>query len=101
MYSALKKCCGQALVRNWSRELLETRQCSQMFLGGIVSETRGALLHPVEDACRMLGIHRTTLYELIGRGAVQRVKIGRKSLITADSIERFVASLRAGETHDA
>ncbi|MGK7864857.1 hypothetical protein [Falsiroseomonas sp. E2-1-a4] len=51
------------------------------------------LLVPLDAAFRSLGIGRTKGYELIGSGHLIMVKIGTKSLITADSLERFVASL--------
>jgi len=38
------------------------------------------------------GIGQTKLYELLGRGELDAVKIGRKTLITGASIERFIHS---------
>lgn len=51
------------------------------------------LLVPLDPAFRALGVRRTKGYELIALGHLELVKIGGKSLITAVSIERFVASL--------
>lgn len=53
------------------------------------------LLVRIEDAARQLSIGRTTVYKLSGDGQLQLVKIGRRSLVTAESIERFVAALSA------
>lgn len=55
-----------------------------------------ALLVSGSDACNSLGkISRTTLYRLIKSGCIQQVKIGSKSLITKESIDKFVAQLKA------
>ena len=43
----------------------------------------------VRDAAHMIGIGRTKLYELIGSGELQTVKIGRATLITMSSLRRL------------
>jgi hypothetical protein len=35
------------------------------------------------------------LYELVAEGEIELVKIGRKSLVPADSLQRYVTRLRA------
>lgn len=47
----------------------------------------------VPEAMRVLGVGRTTLYLLIQSGKIERVHIGRRSLITWASIERFTDAL--------
>ena len=42
------------------------------------------------DAARALGIGRTKLYELINDGKLKTVKIGRRTLVKADSIRMLV-----------
>lgn len=43
-------------------------------------------------------IGKTKIYELVGRGQLEMVKVGRKSLISVASAERLFASLpRAGQ----
>ncbi|WP_433908765.1 helix-turn-helix domain-containing protein [Sphingomonas yabuuchiae] len=42
------------------------------------------------DAARSLGIGKTKLYELIGQGKLKTIKIGRRTLIKADSIRTLV-----------
>ena len=42
----------------------------------------------------MLGVGRTTLYELIGRGLLHPVHIGRSLRIPVAELERFVDALR-------
>lgn len=58
------------------------------------------LLVSYDDARHILGgIGRTTLYERIDSGDLERVNIGRRGFITAESIDAYVASLRAAEGH--
>lgn len=52
------------------------------------------LLHPIPDAAQVLGISRTTIYELISAGALKPVKIGRRTFIAQEELERYVASLK-------
>lgn len=42
-----------------------------------------------------LGVGRSTLFELLRRGDLQAVKVGRRTFIVWASIERFVAALPA------
>ena len=58
------------------------------------------VLHSVEEAASILSVGRTSLYALIDSGELQRVKIGRRSLVPADSIAAYVARLRASETDE-
>jgi len=52
------------------------------------------LLLSVEEAAHALSVGRTTLYDLIARREVEAVHIGRRSLLTADSIAEYVERLR-------
>jgi excisionase family DNA binding protein len=54
------------------------------------------LLYPIPDAQAQLGIGRSTVYELIASGALQTVKIGRRTLIAHDELARYVDKLKAG-----
>lgn len=51
------------------------------------------LLHPIPDAAEVLGIGRSTLYNLITNGDIAIVKIGRRTLIAQDELERYARSL--------
>ena len=51
------------------------------------------LLVTVEEAARLLGIGRTTMFELIARGDVKSVRLGRRRLISRKSLESFVEEL--------
>jgi excisionase family DNA binding protein len=44
------------------------------------------------EAARMLGVERTTIWRMCGRGDLARVRIGRRTLITMESINAFIAS---------
>lgn len=52
------------------------------------------LLYPVDEAASRLGIQRTSLYALLKEGELERVKIGRRTLITAESLTGFIKKLR-------
>jgi hypothetical protein len=51
------------------------------------------LLVPLGPAFRAIGVRRTKGYALVACGKLTLVKVGSKSLITAESLRRFVASL--------
>lgn len=52
------------------------------------------LLVPINDARALLGgISRTTVYELIDRGELVKVKIGARGFVTAKSIAAYVERL--------
>lgn len=53
------------------------------------------LLHSPADAARLLGVGRSTVYELLAEGTLPSVKIGRARRITRTAIDDFVASLKA------
>jgi excisionase family DNA binding protein len=50
-------------------------------------------LYAVPETCQRLSIGRSTLYELIADGQIKAVKIGRRTLIPHEELERYVASL--------
>lgn len=56
-------------------------------------EREPALLLKVEDAARLLGVGRTTLFELIGQGRIQTVRVGRRRLVVRAGLERFVEEI--------
>lgn len=53
------------------------------------------LAHSVNEACRRLGIGRTTLYELIEAKEIQPFKIGRKTLIPEAELRRVIETRMA------
>ncbi len=53
------------------------------------------LLHPVPEAQAALGgMSRSTIYELFAKGEIKTVKVGRRTFVTADELQRFVDSLK-------
>ncbi len=45
---------------------------------------------PIKDAARSIGIGRTTIYKLIAQGKLETFKIGRRTLVTTESIRALV-----------
>ncbi|MEZ5211267.1 MAG: helix-turn-helix domain-containing protein [Gordonia sp. (in: high G+C Gram-positive bacteria)] len=51
-------------------------------------------LVPIEETQEQLGgISRTTVYGLVNAKRLEKVNIGRRGFITADSIERYIDGL--------
>lgn len=48
----------------------------------------------VREACRLTGIGRSKLYELIGRGQIRVIKVGAITLIPIDSLTSFLERLK-------
>ncbi|MBU2587239.1 MAG: helix-turn-helix domain-containing protein [Alphaproteobacteria bacterium] len=48
----------------------------------------------VPDACRFVGISRSTLYVLISRGEIEIVKLGCSTLILTESLKGLIAHRR-------
>lgn len=52
-----------------------------------------ALLLTVEEAAELLRLGRTTTYELVMRGEIPSVKIGRRRLVVRSGLSEFVLGL--------
>ncbi len=52
------------------------------------------IAYRIDDAARVSGLSRTTLYELIGSGALPSVKAGGRRLILADDLRAFLTAQR-------
>ncbi|MGF7156097.1 helix-turn-helix domain-containing protein [Novosphingobium gossypii] len=48
----------------------------------------------VPEACRLTGIGRSKLYELIGEGRIETVKIGSMTLVLTQSLRKLVEDSR-------
>ena len=48
----------------------------------------------VNVAARMMGIGRTKLYELIGNGEVEAIKVGKATLVTTASLNAMIERRR-------
>jgi len=60
-----------------------------------MSTTADKLLHPPEEAARLLTISRSQLFELLARDEIKSVKIGRLRRIPHDELTAYVERLRA------
>jgi excisionase family DNA binding protein len=55
-------------------------------------------LYRTSEAKTALGCGTTTLYALINSGRLEARRLGKRTYITAESLETFIASLPAVET---
>jgi excisionase family DNA binding protein len=55
--------------------------------------TDTTLAFTIADAAKASGLGRTSLYQLIGSGQLKACKAGNRTLIPADSLRRYLASL--------
>jgi excisionase family DNA binding protein len=51
----------------------------------------------VPEATRLLGVSRSSLFELLRTGQLPAVKLGRRTLIRGSELRRFIANLTAAE----
>lgn len=58
------------------------------------------LVTPAE-AATVLRVGRSTVYELMGRGRLESVTIGRSRRVPVEALDRFVESLREEAGSDA
>jgi excisionase family DNA binding protein len=49
----------------------------------------------IPDACRFIGISRSTLYLLIASGEVEIIKLGSSTLVLTSSLQRLIEQRRA------
>jgi len=52
------------------------------------------LAYSVNSFCEAVDISRTTFYQLIADGKLKTVKVGNKTLVTADEAQRFIDALK-------
>jgi excisionase family DNA binding protein len=53
---------------------------------------------PIREFCRRYGIGRTNAYQEIAAGRLRAVKVGRRTLITHDAAEAWLAALPEANT---
>lgn len=62
-----------------------------------VRATSSQKLYSVTDAAQQLGgIGRTTIYELAKRGEIDFTKIGSRSFVSDESLNRYLETLQKG-----
>ena len=49
------------------------------------------------EAHRLLGVGLSTLKALLARGELRQIRVGRRSLIPRDELERYIATRLAAE----
>ena len=54
------------------------------------------LLRP-EEVCRALGLGRTKVFELLARGEIESLLIGRRRLVPREAVEDFVQRQREAQ----
>lgn len=54
----------------------------------------------IPDACRMIGIGRSKMYELIQEGRIETVKLGTSTLVVVESLITLVAVIRNDQRND-
>jgi len=52
------------------------------------------ILLSAEEAALLLSVHRSTIYDLLGRGDLASVRIGRRRLIPRSALTEFIAQHR-------
>ena len=58
------------------------------------------LLYTPEEAAELLGIGRTRLFELIAKGRLESVRLGRSRRVPGDALRSFAKRLREREQVD-
>ena len=56
-------------------------------------QSEPALLLKIEEAERLVGIGRTSLFELISQGRIQTVRLGRRRLVVRAGLDRFIEEI--------
>lgn len=59
--------------------------------GSIRSQHHDPLLVDIPEACRLLSLGRTSLYELINCGDVRVIRVGRRVLVPTAELDRVIA----------
>jgi excisionase family DNA binding protein len=62
-------------------------------MNNVETPTNLVIAYTIADACRAVGVGRTKMYELIADGLIEARQCHRRTLIPADGLRAFVASL--------
>jgi excisionase family DNA binding protein len=66
--------------------------------GDIVGTHVEPLSVDIPGACRLTGLGRSKLYELLGNGEIQSLKVGRRRIVTMAALRDFLNRLQADKT---
>jgi hypothetical protein len=58
-------------------------------------ETTDRITAPIGEFCKLAGIGRSLVYEMIGDGRLESILIGKRRLVVLDSYRRLVERQRA------
>ena len=58
-----------------------------------MQEITSPLAYTIPGAVKASGLSRTRLYAMMGEGTIEARKVGRRTLITADSLRACLAAL--------
>jgi excisionase family DNA binding protein len=58
------------------------------------------ITYSIDEFMQASSLGRTTVYELLGSGQLDSVKVGRRRIIPADSVRAFLESRRERNTVD-
>lgn len=61
--------------------------------GFVPASMAGLQLLSVDQALALLGVGRTSFYELVSQGRIAPVKLGRRTLVRAADLQAFIAAL--------
>jgi excisionase family DNA binding protein len=97
--SALKKLRSElrepyALLGGWQQsgeveiELLDAEDT--IYGSPLPVDQNGPLLFSIKDAAAQLGISRGTMYELVNRGEIESISLGRRRLVPRAKLAEFV-----------
>ena len=53
----------------------------------------GAVAYTYPETCSVLSVGRDKIYDLVRKGDLKSVKVGRRSLVTATSVRNYLASI--------
>lgn len=57
--------------------------------------------YSVEETMQATGLGRSTVYELLGSGELESIKVGRRRIVPADAITQFMNAKRAATADKA
>ena len=58
-----------------------------------MNENQSVLAYSIPDACKALGIGRTTLYRLISEDRIEALQLDGRTVIPAEPLRAFLAKL--------
>jgi excisionase family DNA binding protein len=60
-----------------------------------------AFAYSISETCKLTSLGRTTLYAAIKNGDLKTCKVGRRTLITAVSLQQWLGNLPRSKTAEA